>query len=132
MNTKKELPWGLWASTAATTLASRLEPFRLLPLLEDGKVVLCLKPPLGGSWVVTSRVISRITILIAHIQGLITLLITTPEPPSTPALTRLRRGVQPGLALVPVLPGTACCHVLDTQVCKQARASLFTPVGRGR
>ena len=38
---------------------------------------------LGGSWVVISRVISRVTILITHIRGLITLLITTPEPPSS-------------------------------------------------
>ena len=37
---------------------------------------------LGGSWVVISRVISRATILITHIRGLITLLIPTPEPPS--------------------------------------------------
>ena len=37
---------------------------------------------LGGSWVVVSRVISRVTILITHIRGLITPLITTPEPPS--------------------------------------------------
>ena len=38
---------------------------------------------LGGSWVVINKVISRITILITHIRGLITLLITTHEPPST-------------------------------------------------
>ena len=37
---------------------------------------------LGGSWVVVSRVISKVTILITHIRGLITLLITTHEPPS--------------------------------------------------
>ena len=37
----------------------------------------------GGSWVVRSRVISRVTILITHIRGLITLLIATPEPPSS-------------------------------------------------
>ena len=37
---------------------------------------------LGGSWVVISRVISRITIRITHIGGLITPLITTHEPPS--------------------------------------------------
>ena len=37
---------------------------------------------LGGSWVVISRVISRITLLIIHIRRLITLLITTDEPPS--------------------------------------------------
>ena len=30
---------------------------------------------LGGSWVVISRVISRITILVTHVWGLITLLI---------------------------------------------------------
>ena len=34
-----------------------------------------------------SRVISRVTILITHIRGLITLLITTPEPPSSCATT---------------------------------------------
>ena len=34
---------------------------------------------LGGSWVVISGVISRVTI---HIRALITLLITTDEPPS--------------------------------------------------
>ena len=37
---------------------------------------------LGGSWVVISRVISRVAILITHIQGLTTPLITTHEPPS--------------------------------------------------
>ena len=37
---------------------------------------------LGGSWVVISRVISSITILITHIKGLITPRITTHEPPS--------------------------------------------------
>ena len=39
---------------------------------------------LGGSWVVTSGVISRVTTLITHIRGLITPLITTHEPPSRP------------------------------------------------
>ena len=37
---------------------------------------------LGGSWAVISGVISRVTIVITHIGGLITLLITTHEPPS--------------------------------------------------
>ena len=37
---------------------------------------------LGGSWVAISGVISRVTILTTHIRGLITLLITTREPPS--------------------------------------------------
>ena len=37
---------------------------------------------LGGSWVVISRVISGVTILITHIKGPIVPLITTHEPPS--------------------------------------------------
>ena len=37
---------------------------------------------LEGSWVVISGVISRVTIVITHISGLITLLITTHEPSS--------------------------------------------------
>ena len=37
---------------------------------------------LGGSWVVISRVIIKVTILITRIRGLITPLITTHEPPS--------------------------------------------------
>ena len=36
---------------------------------------------LGGSWVVISRVISRVTIVITYIRGLIAPLITTHEPP---------------------------------------------------
>ena len=45
------------------------------------------RPLLGGSWVVISRVISRDIILITYIRGLITLLITTHEPPSTQTLS---------------------------------------------
>ena len=37
---------------------------------------------LGGSWLGISRVISRITIVITYIKGLITPLITSHEPPS--------------------------------------------------
>ena len=37
---------------------------------------------LGGSWVVISGVISRVSILITLIRGHITPLLTTPEPPS--------------------------------------------------
>ena len=37
---------------------------------------------LGGSWVVISALISTETIVITHVKGLITLLITTHEPPS--------------------------------------------------
>ena len=42
-----------------------------------------LEALLGGSWVVISGVISRVTIVITHIRGLITPLITAHEPPST-------------------------------------------------
>ena len=38
---------------------------------------------LGGSWAVINGVTTRVTMLITHIRGLITLLITTHEPPST-------------------------------------------------
>ena len=37
---------------------------------------------LGGSWVVISGVISRVTMHITHIRGLIALLISTHEPTS--------------------------------------------------
>ena len=37
---------------------------------------------LGGSWVAISGVVSRVTIIITHIVGLLTLLMTTHEPPS--------------------------------------------------
>ena len=46
-------------------------------------VVLLKRGLLGGSWVVISRVISRITMVITYIGGLIAPLITTHEPPST-------------------------------------------------
>ena len=45
---------------------------------------------LGGSWVLIRRVNSRVTILITRIRGLITPLITTPEPPRTPHQHRQR------------------------------------------
>ena len=41
------------------------------------------KKLLGGPWVVICVVISRVTITITHIRGLITLLITNHETPST-------------------------------------------------
>ena len=46
------------------------------------KESMSLRPLLGGSWVVISGVISRVSKVITHIKGLITLLITTHEPPS--------------------------------------------------
>ena len=52
----------------------------------------CFSHALGGSWVVISGVISRVTI---HIRGLITLLITTHEPPSN-RRELLRWGVSSG------------------------------------
>ena len=48
---------------------------------------------LGGSWVVISGVLSRVTILITHIGGLITPLITTHEPPSIVAALLTRIGL---------------------------------------
>ena len=45
-------------------------------------VFVCFFSPLGGSWVVISGAISRVNILITHIRGSITLLVTTHEPPS--------------------------------------------------
>ena len=51
-----------------------MEPPRL-PTLDEA-------PVLGGSWVVINRVISRVTMLVSHVRGLITPLITTHEPPS--------------------------------------------------
>ena len=43
-----------------------------------------LRPVLGGSWLVIDRVISRVTMVITYIRGLITPLIPTLEPPSRP------------------------------------------------
>ena len=56
---------------------------------------------LGGSWVVISRVISRITIVISYTRGLITPLITTTthDPPSRAPL-RISLSVQ----------GPLCCR----------------------
>ena len=39
-------------------------------------------PILGGSWVAISEVISRVTVVITRIRGLMTPLLTTHEPPS--------------------------------------------------
>ena len=38
---------------------------------------------LGGSWLVISGVLRKVTVLITHIRGLITPLITSHEPPRT-------------------------------------------------
>ena len=47
--------------------------------------------PLGGSWVVISGVIRKVTIVTTHIRGLITLLMTTHEPPSIATTYNLPR-----------------------------------------
>ena len=47
---------------------------------------------LGGSWVVISGVIIRVTIAITQIRGLITPLFTTHEPPSRDLGGRARVG----------------------------------------
>ena len=49
-----------------------------------GLKALFLEALVGGSWVVISGAISRVTVVITHIRGLRTLLITTHEPPSIP------------------------------------------------
>ena len=54
-----------------------------VPVLHPPHDVSAPSPILGGSWVVITGVIIRVTILISHVRGLITPLITTHEPPST-------------------------------------------------
>ena len=56
-----------------------------------------LRGLLGGSWVVRSGVISRATIIMTYIRGLIAPLITTHEPPSRGQDFGLSRSQGPGL-----------------------------------
>ena len=58
------------------------------------------EPLLGGSGVVRSGVLSRVTILITHIGGLITPLMTTPEPLSIVLLNRGPRCCRMAIALL--------------------------------
>ena len=51
-------------------------------MIQKGALIYRTARILGGSWVVRSGVISRVTVLITHIKGLITLHISTHEPPS--------------------------------------------------
>ena len=88
MNPQKELLWGLWVDMLCTALNRR----RVWDFLRSTASEL-----LGGSWVVISGVISRITIIITPIRGLITRLITTHEPPSTLNYHDLRPAEQQGL-----------------------------------
>ena len=57
---------------------------------------------LGGSWVVISGVISRVTIVITQIRGHITPLITTHEPPSSikPGILTIARFIPAGAVLL--------------------------------
>ena len=57
-----------------------LSPYNALIDPFKGTLIVPLVP--GGSWVVISGVISKVTVLITLIRGLITPLITTHEPPS--------------------------------------------------
>ena len=50
--------------------------------IEGALVIRISTELLGGSWVVVSGLISKVTIDITHIKGLITPLITTHQPPS--------------------------------------------------
>ena len=52
-------------------------------------------PTLGGSWVVIGGVTRRVAIVITHIKGLITPLITTHEPPNMKAATGRASPCQP-------------------------------------
>ena len=65
---------------------------------------------LGGSWVVISRVKSRVTILVTHIRGLITPRKTTHEPPSSFGGPPILCGL-PLASRVPLSPGA--CHNVD-------------------
>ena len=51
-------------------------------MLHFGVLVLRGLRVLGGSWIVINGLISRVAILMSHVRGPITPLITTDEPPS--------------------------------------------------
>ena len=68
-----------WSLRAWNSQGLRVEGLRLQRVMKGFRVQTRI---LGGSWVVISGGISRVTILITHIRGLITLLTTTNEPPS--------------------------------------------------
>ena len=63
-----------WVSYSGSYISTKLAP----PPEDWFKSIV-----LGGSWVVVSRVISRVTILITHIRGLITPLRNIHAPPSS-------------------------------------------------
>ena len=55
---------------------------RKTEVMEIMLLVMLMIRPLGGSRVLISGAISRVTIVITHIRGFLTRLITTHEPPS--------------------------------------------------
>ena len=86
-----DTPCGSWQIDVCTTIWTHRKSglqWKTPPLVPDSGA-LCCRPLtaasraelfqglLGGSWVVIGRVISRVSILITHIRGLITLLIAT-------------------------------------------------------
>ena len=68
-------PHSLWGRYARKTVAAP-RGLHLHQVLRGNR-----PPILGGSWVVISGVISRPNINITHIRGIVTVLITTHEPP---------------------------------------------------
>ena len=68
--------------SSSSASSKRVADPRLVVWLRPQQFMHDIRLLLGGSWVVLSRVISRVTILITHIKGLRTPLVTTPEPPS--------------------------------------------------
>ena len=87
MNPKKELLWGLWPMGSSMMFRA---PYTTCPVLQAsvlGSNKQALSPSLSaGSWVVKSSVISPLIWAISIVALLITLLITTHEPPSKPLL----------------------------------------------
>ena len=70
--------WGRGPALAPAAAVETLVAAQESPISPKDPVIRVL----GGSWVVISGVVSRVTMLITHIGGLITPFITTHEPPS--------------------------------------------------
>ena len=70
------------------------------------RLLLLLLPLLGGSWVVISGLIGRVTIVRSPIRGLTTLLITTLDPKPKPLSECERRNPKPYGTLKGTLPIT--------------------------
>ena len=75
-----------------------LKTLRPRSLESPGPELPVAPPLLGGSWVVVSGVISRVTTVMSHIRGFITLLITTHELPIESMQLLVRRST--GILLV--------------------------------